>query len=173
MKPFPVKWLLPGLLGFSTLFADYFSKAWANSHLQYGQARDFLPGLLRFTLTRNPGAAFGIGRRQGFLMTILACTIVAGIIIWMCKKENSDSPPNGLERCGIAIIVGGALGNLFDRLTRAEVTDFLEFSFIDFPVFNLADALIDLGAGLVIIGAFAYSKSKEQADKVQDEQRSE
>jgi signal peptidase II len=137
------------------------AKAWANSHLSYGHSESFLPGLLRFTLTRNPGAAFGIGKGQRWLMTLLASSIVIGIVLWMFNREKSDSPPNALERCGVGVIIGGALGNLFDRLTRGEVTDFLEFSFIDFPVFNVADALIDVGAGLVIIGAFAVSKAQQ------------
>jgi len=138
------------------------AKAWANSHLRYGHSESFVPGLLRLTLTRNPGAAFGIGKSQRWLMTLLASSIVIGIILWMFNREKSDSPPNALERCGVGVIIGGALGNLFDRLTRSEVTDFLEFSFIDFPVFNVADALIDVGAALVIIGAFAVSKAQQR-----------
>jgi signal peptidase II len=109
-------------------------------------------------------------------MTALACAILLAIIVWMFKKENSDSPPNKLERCGVGIIVGGALGNLLDRLMHGEVTDFLEFGFIDFPVFNVADALIDVGAALVIIGSFLYSarseRDKKREDRVEDEEGS-
>jgi signal peptidase II len=161
MRPVLQKWLCPGLLAISTFAGDYFSKNWANSCLQYGQARPFLPGLLQFNLTVNTGAAFGIGKGQGSLMTILALAIVVGIIIWVSRKEGSSTPPSVLERCGIGIIIGGALGNLFDRLVRHEVTDFLDFCFMSFPVFNLADALIDLGALLVVIGAFAGSTGEK------------
>ena len=157
MKPIFRKWLLPGSLLISTFVLDFLGKSWANSHLHYGQPRDFCPGLMRLTLTRNAGAAFGLGRGQGWLMTIIACIIICVITFWLYRRENSQNPPNQLERCGIGIILGGALGNLFERLTRGEVTDFLEFSFIQFPVFNLADALIDTGAALVIIGTLFFS----------------
>ncbi len=151
---------MPGFFLISSFVADYASKAWANSHLHRGESVEFIPHILRLTLTRNTGAAFGIGRENGAVMTTLAVVIVASICAWMLKREFSqNNKPVALERCGIAFILGGALGNLFDRFSRGEVTDFIEFGFIDFPVFNMADALIDLGAGLLIIAAF-FSKER-------------
>lgn len=152
------KWLIPGSLGIAAVLADYFSKVWANTNLQYGQQQQFLPGLLHFTLTRNSGSAFGLGKGHSTLMALLASAIIASIIAWTIKREKSEARLNSLERNGVAIIVGAALGNLMDRLIHGEVTDFLDFSFIDFPVFNVADALIDIGAGLVIIGALLINQ---------------
>ncbi|MBX9720119.1 MAG: signal peptidase II [Candidatus Obscuribacterales bacterium] len=168
MKPVFHKWLVPGLLSAATLAGDFCAKSWANANLHYGDSSIFIPGLLRLTLTRNTGGAFGIGRGHGIMMALLASSIVLGIIIWMWKREKSSAPPTQLERCGVGLIIGGALGNLFDRITRGEVTDFLEFSFIDFPVFNVADALIDVGAGLVIIGALAFSKAQNNAAQAEN-----
>lgn len=160
------KWLIPGLLAAGTFFSDLFSKIWANSSLHYGQSEVFLPGIMRLTLTRNTGGAFGIGRGNSALITFLACTIVALIIAWILKRERSENPPNGLERAGIGMIVAGAIGNLFDRISHGDVTDFLEFTFIDFPVFNVADALIDVGAFLVILGAAVIHKAQDAAEPV-------
>ncbi len=168
MKPALSNWIGPALLSCTALSADFCAKAWANANLHYGLSEAFWPGVLRLTLTRNTGGAFGIGRGHGILMALLAVTIILSIIIWMYKREHSSTPPNTLERFGVGLIIGGALGNLLDRITRGEVTDFLDFSFIDFPVFNVADALIDIGAGLVILGAIAYKKvqtSDEDSDK--------
>lgn len=163
------KWFIPILLSVSCFCLDFFSKLWANSHLHYGDSQIFLPGFLRFTLTRNTGGAFGILRAHPLIMTFLAFSVICAIVIWMLQRDKSENPPNGWERCGVGIIIGSALGNLYDRLTRGEVTDFLEFTFMDFPVFNLADALIDLGAGLVIIGALTYGKVKETAGPAANE----
>lgn len=162
MKPSGKNWIIPGLLGIATLAADILSKAWANVNLQIGDSQIFLPGLLRLTLTRNTGGAFGIGRGQGSIMTVLALAIVCAISFWVWKRENSDAPPSMLERCGVSLIIGGALGNLYDRFVRGEVTDFLEFSFMNFPVFNVADALIDVGAFLVVLAALILKKPPEQ-----------
>jgi signal peptidase II len=158
------KWFIPGTLALAALLADFCSKIWANTNLQYGQQQQFLPGLLHLTLTRNSGSAFGLGKGHSTLMAVLASAIILTIIAWTVKRERSDSPLNGLERSGVAIIIGGAIGNLIDRLMHGEVTDFLDFSFIDFPVFNVADALIDIGAALVIIGALMLNQRNDAAE---------
>lgn len=156
-----LKWISPVLLACFAFLSDLISKLWANKNLCLGESKEFVPGLLQLTLTRNTGGAFGIGKGHGLFMTFLASSIVIALLFWLYKKEKSESPPHALERCGIAIIIGAALGNLFDRLTRGEVTDFLQFAFIDFPVFNVSDALIDVGAALVIVSAlFCSAKSK-------------
>lgn len=171
MKFNPVKWLPPALLSVLALLFDYLSKNWANSNLTYGEPREFLPSLLHFALTRNTGGAFGIGRGHGLFMLILASSIVIGIIYWMYQRESSETPPNNLERAGVGLIVGGALGNLLDRLTRGEVTDFLAFSFMDFPVFNVADALIDAGAVLVVLGTVLASKNTKSIQDLAENER--
>ena len=168
MKPSGSKWILPAVLAVCAFAADYYSKSWANSALTIGNSLPFLPGFLRFTLTRNTGGAFGIGRGNALFMTVLAISIVLGIVFWFWKREHSDDPPTGLERSGVALIISAALGNLFDRFTRGEVTDFLEFTFIDFPIFNVADALIDLGAFLVVLGALSVKKKAEPQKEAVD-----
>lgn len=159
------KWLFPGILAILTFLADFSSKAWANSHLSIGQTTPFIPGLLRLTLTRNTGSAFGIGRGHGLIMGLLALSIIAFLIFWIWKKEKSGTPPNNYERYGVSVIVGAAAGNLLDRVRYGQVTDFLEFDFVSFPIFNVADALIDLGALLIIMGALAKNKPREQIEQ--------
>jgi signal peptidase II len=64
-----------------------------------------------------------------------------------------------LEQYGLAIVIGAALGNLLDRYLYGRVTDFLEFAFVSFPVFNLADVMIDIGIGLIILSTFKHPKA--------------
>lgn len=152
------------------LTADYLSKSWARSHLEVGGSVPFIPGILRFTLTTNTGAAFSLGAGNAEFMTLLALTMTIAISVWIAKREFGSDPPTKLERIGMGCILGGAIGNLVDRFVLGRVTDFLEFAFISFPVFNVADSLIDVGIGLVIISAIA--QAKKASAQAATEQRS-
>lgn len=145
-----MRWTIP-LVAAICLAADYATKIWANAVLMPGSSAPFIPGLLRLTLTTNTGAAFGVGRQSAWLMTALALTILTAVVVWVIKRERSADPPLLYERVGMGLLIGGALGNIMDRLVAGRVTDFLEFIFIDFPVFNLADACIDAGAVLILL----------------------
>lgn len=155
------RWLQTGALFATTVLADFFTKYWANTHLSYHSPQDFIPGLLRLTLTRNTGGAFGIGKENAALMAFLASGIFLSLLFWLVKKERSANPPSNWERNGLALILGGALGNIIDRFFHGEVTDFLEFTFISFPVFNLADVMIDVGAAFVIIATLKSKPANE------------
>ncbi|MBY0358959.1 MAG: signal peptidase II [Candidatus Obscuribacterales bacterium] len=146
-------WLLTGTITALAFLADLISKAWASDHLSYNQIQPLLSGILQLTLTKNSGVAFGMAQGNVSLVTLLTCLIFAGLLFWLIRQESSPKPPSNLERIGMALILGGALGNIIDRIRHGEVTDFLEFVFISFPVFNVADALIDIGAALIIISA--------------------
>lgn len=130
---------------------DAFSKAWALGHLHEGMLAPFIPGVLQLTLTTNTGGAFGIGRDFKGLMTLLPMAICAGIVYWIFRREKSGPPLHILEIVGLSLVLGGASGNIFDRLVRGRVTDFLDFAFMSFPVFNVADALIDVGVALIVM----------------------
>ena len=134
-----------------TLAADLASKTWARTSLFPGNTIRIVPGLLQVTLTTNTGAAFGVGRDAGGLMTWVALAILIALIIWVVRRERSPVRPGRVERAGMGFLIGGALGNLWERLTVGRVTDFLEFTFVSFPVFNLADMAIDLGAALILL----------------------
>ncbi len=108
-----------------------------------------------FNLTSNTGAAFSLGNHNSTLMTTLAFTMTCVLIAWWVKRELTEFKVPQLDNIGLGLLIGGAMGNLLDRFVRGRVTDFLDFSFISFPVFNLADALIDVGIGLLVIAAFS------------------
>lgn len=148
---------------FLTAAVDAFTKVLALENLTPGASSPFINGFIQFTLTTNTGGAFGIGKGHGHLMTFVAAAIFLVILCWLIKREKSEDKPPMIELTGLSFVLGGALGNLFDRVTRGEVTDFLEFVFMQFPVFNFADAMIDVGAVLVIISAWRRPAARASA----------
>jgi signal peptidase II len=139
------------------MLLDQSAKTWARSSLIAGSTQQFIPGFLKFTLTTNTGGAFSVGRGNNTLMTVFVIIFVMAIVYWMVNRERSDMPPGVAERIGMGALLGGALGNLWDRLTLGHVTDFLDFAFISFPVFNLADVCIDIGLAIILIRSYFRS----------------
>lgn len=120
------------------LALDLFSKYWVHARLEIYQSWVFIPGLLEITRVNNRGAAFGIlqGRQVFFLIfTFLALFV----LIWVFFRFRKDR----ILCWSFLLTIGGALGNLYDRLAFGYVRDFVNVPF--FAVFNLADAFIVLG----------------------------
>ncbi|TLM65354.1 MAG: signal peptidase II [Actinobacteria bacterium] len=132
-------------VGFA-LVADQASKAMVRSALPAQDSTLLVPGVLYFTHVRNAGAAFGMlpGQRIAFMSVSVIVLLV--IAVYFVRQR----PQVALVVFGLGLIAAGAAGNLIDRATAGFVTDFLEFAFIDFPVFNIADSSIVIGAGLLI-----------------------
>lgn len=111
-----------------------------------GENRPLIPGLLGLHSLSNEGVAFGLFQDRPLLNLLLIGLLLLSAGIWLAQH-----PPAGLQAAGAAMMLGGAAGNLMDRLTHGEVSDYLQFLFIEFPVFNLADACVTIGAGLLIL----------------------
>jgi signal peptidase II len=155
-SPLVIAQLSALLLAFSL---DRLSKNWVLHHLQETVARPLVDGFIQLHLTQNTGAAFSLGRDNGQLMTIVATLVTVGLITWTFWRHKVYANKMLLEKIGTGLLLGGALGNLFDRFSMGQVTDFLQFTFIDFPIFNIADALIDVGIGLIFIDMMRSGKS--------------
>lgn len=138
----------PLLAGLLLLFAllDQASKAWMVSLLADGASRPLLPGVFQLTLTYNTGAAFSMLRQHPQGLTLLTGLIFAAIAAYAFSPRPF---PRG-ERWALALILGGALGNLIDRLRLGKVVDFLDVVAIHYPVFNLADSFIFCGVVLLV-----------------------
>lgn len=147
--------------------ADRWSKILALENLEPGKTEPLIPFFIQLTLTSNTGGAFGLGKENAGTMTGLAVLISFGLLFWIIRKEFGITPPSNLERTGLGLILGGAFGNLCDRFTLGRVTDFLEFTFVSFPIFNVADISIDLGAALIVIAALYPMKAAQNQDKSQ------
>ncbi len=104
----------------------------------------FIKGFMDFTFVENRGAAFGILNGKIWLLLILAAIICAVIIYSMLKMPKTKE--YRLLKAALTLILAGAVGNVIDRVIRGYVVDFFEFTFINFPVFNMADIYVVVGA---------------------------
>lgn len=138
--------------------ADQMSKIGIASRFQPGEQKLIIDKVLSFTYVQNRGAAFGIlqGARVFFLVLTAVMFIAAAIYIIKVR------PKSRLEKTAIAFIAGGALGNMIDRAVLGYVRDFIATEFIDFPVFNIADCFVCIGAFLYIIYVFMEEKSQKE-----------
>lgn len=127
---------------------DQFSKHLVASMMDVGQSIPLIKDILAITYVRNPGAAFGMFPYRTVFF-IIVTLIVMGLIIYYYRVLPAGYT---LLRLGLALQLGGALGNLIDRVRNVCVVDFIDIKFFP-PVFNLADTAIVLG---VIIFLFAF-----------------
>ena len=125
------------------LLADQVSKMWIMSNMQVGQS---IPpdGLVRLTYVRNSGVAFGLFPNQTFIITLAA---IAGLAILLIYYRLSPFR-NMYTYTSVGFILGGASGNLIDRIRLGYLTDFLDFRV--WPVFNIGDSAVVLGTGLML-----------------------
>lgn len=131
----------------ATAFAlDQGAKALAVAHLDPASPMPLLGGWLRLTLTHNVGSAFGIIRSGTIPLaaSALVCVVVLGYVF---RGGLARAPGRGVA---LGLVVGGALGNLLDRVRTGGVVDFIDLRV--WPVFNLADAVITIGVGLLALG---------------------
>lgn len=141
-------WLMGAL---SIVALDQLSKIWFDSHLHYAERLNVLP-FFDFTLLYNPGAAFSfLAGEQGWqrwLFTGIAITAIV-LIIHLLRRHASQK----LFCAALMLILGGAAGNLIDRVIYGHVIDFLLFYWKDwyFPAFNVADIAITSGAVLLVL----------------------
>jgi signal peptidase II len=137
-----------------TLIADRVTKTTIANNLPLYESWyppvPFLKRLFIFTHTTNTGAAFGLFPKQGALFIIIAFVVITAIIYYHHHLPNGYS----LVRLALGLQLGGALGNLIDRLRQGYVTDFVDLEFWplqDWALFNLADSAIVVGVGLLAL----------------------
>lgn len=131
------------------LIADQILKQIVTNELSGGRTVKILAGLVQFDYTRNSGAAFGILRARGLVFALVAILVSAGIVIYY--RRVAESPL--IVRIALGLILGGALGNLLDRVRLGYVVDFIDLRW--WPVFNLADSSIVVG--VLLLTAYAVT----------------
>lgn len=139
-------WLLIAAI----VVVDQLTKHWALNRLSGGRTIDIV-GSLRFNLAYNKGMAFSQATGAGPVIGALAFVIIIVIVLWMRRSAT------GVAAVAAGLIVGGALGNLIDRIFRNDawlrgaVVDFIDLQW--FPVFNVADSCITVGAVLMVLAS--------------------
>ena len=138
----------------SILTLDQATKTLVASRLVPGESIEILPGILHLTLVRNTGMAFGLLSDLDIpfkspLMTLLSLAIVAAVIYYALRSPGAET----MTRLGSIFILGGALGNIVDRVRLGYVIDFVDVFYRDthWPAFNVADSSICVGVGLWLL----------------------
>lgn len=148
-------------LSAGVIVADQLVKAWIVHHFALFERVHVLP-VLDIILTYNRGAAFSFlsdaSGWQRWLFVILALGVSLTLIIWMGRLR---ARVQALLGCGLALIVGGALGNMIDRIVSGRVVDFIHVHWGRhyFPAFNIADSAITVGAVILLIDAWLETRA--------------
>jgi len=150
--------LLLALIVAAVVSLDQLSKSWVAAWLPEGHWWSPWSGeaaeIFRITHTTNSGAAFGLFPNQGSLFILIAIVVVIAIVIYYRHLPAED----WLIRISLGLQLGGAIGNLTDRLRFGYVVDFIDISF--WPIFNLADASITIGVLLIIYQLWRMERAK-------------
>ncbi|WP_078084502.1 signal peptidase II [Microbulbifer mangrovi] len=160
----PLRWYLLALL---VILLDIATKVWAVEQFMYGPALQIIPGLLQFTYAENYGAAFSFladaGGWQRWFFGAVALIFSAVVIVWLKRLPAAKR----WEPIALSLILGGALGNLWDRVVLGYVRDFISvyYGSWHFPVFNVADVAISVGAAMLVIELLFFKDKDEQSDK--------
>jgi signal peptidase II len=149
------------LVALTTVIADQLSKMWIRSWLPLGGEHELIPGWLSLSHILNYGAAWGMLSGQRWFL--IAVTLVVMVVVSQMARE--FGPQSGSARLALGLILGGAIGNLIDRIYAGAVTDFIDLGtsihFIrTFPVFNLADSALTVGVILLLFDILLHRRMK-------------
>ncbi len=145
------RWALFGVLALVIVVVDQASKAWLVGQLQPGGSMSVVGDLIRLTFVRNDGALFGLFGDSALLFGLVSLVVV-GAIVWY----HGHAPRSTLLSIALGLLLGGAIGNLIDRLRLGYVVDFVDAGIgtTRFYTFNAADAAISTALLLLILSAF-------------------
>ena len=135
------------LLAALWVVVDQVVKYLVRVHIPLYASVGFLPGVMDLTYVQNTGAAFSLLSEHTWVLTLLSAVVSVGILIVMAKGIFDDR----LGRLSLALLLGGAVGNLIDRALFGFVTDMFETTFMHFAIFNVADIGVVVGGVLLCI----------------------
>ena len=147
------------VLGVLVFLLDQGIKRAVEAYVSVGESVDVIPGILRLTHIKNSGGAFGILGGSQFIL-LAGSVLAVAVVLWMLLA----SPPSRFTALGCGLVLGGAAGNLLDRLTAGEVTDYADLQFWplqEWPIFNVADTVIVVGVVMLLLAAFLSNDSIE------------
>jgi signal peptidase II len=158
MIPGRIRWLW---LTLTVVVLDRASKAWFESQTLEGWRQEVIHNFIYLVHSQNPGIAFGVFSDSPSpwtrVLLILGSIVVIGAIAWLFVAGHGGG---AMTAAGLALLLGGATGNLADRIVHGAVTDFLEvwLGSYRWPAFNVADSAITIGAVLIILDLFWGAK---------------
>jgi signal peptidase II len=149
------------------ILLDQWTKAWVRNNIPFGEMWAPIPGLedfARIVHWRNTGAAFGMFQELSMVFTVLAIIVSIAILYYYPRIPSAD----WALRLALGLQLGGAIGNLIDRLFFGHVTDFI--SLFNFAVFNIADASISTGVAVLVIGVWVKDRQQPETSPDTEDQ---
>lgn len=140
------------------IFFDRVTKIFFVDLLQYGESLPIIKNVFHFTLVYNTGIAFGFFKNQGFVFIIIPVIAVILLIFNIYYYRQTNEVLSRGYIVSFSLILGGAIGNLIDRIAYGYVIDFIDFRV--WPVFNIADSAITIGAVIIGYKCFRLTKHK-------------
>lgn len=159
------------LIALIAFLIDQATKYWIATSLTINEQIPVIGNFFLITSHRNRGAAFGILQDQRWFFIVVTTVVLIGIVWYMLKIRKSG---NRLLQTALALVLGGAVGNFFDRALTGEVVDFLQFNFgsYTFPIFNVADSCIVVGVALIILDSILeIRREKQQTAEIKQEEQ--
>ena len=135
------------IVAICAIFADQMMKLWVISILELHQSMSGVKGLFDLYYIQNEGASWGILAGQRTFFIVLTVAAVCYLVHLIMKEQSKLS----LTLLAYGLLLGGAIGNLIDRIRLGYVIDMIRLSFIEFPIFNIADACLTIGVILLIV----------------------
>lgn len=157
--------MLCALIILAVAAVDQISKAVVTANLDVGEGAEFIPHILSFLRSENTGMAWGLMKDHRFVFIAVSLIAIVGFGVLYYRTEK----PHPLFTLSVGFILGGGVGNMIDRLFRPgvnvsehAVVDFLKLEFVDFPIFNVADSFITVGAVLIAVYLLFFDKKREK-----------
>ena len=158
------KWMIPAVLAgviLAVIFFDQLTKWLTVIYLEEWESFPLWKDVLHFTFVKNKGAAFGMLSNHRWVFMLFSTIAILGISVYLfgfCKERM-------WVRVSLAMIVGGGIGNMIDRIALGYVVDFIDVTLINFAVFNVADSFVTIGAGMLIVYYLAEIIREERANR--------
>lgn len=140
--------------------ADQVVKYLVRLNIPLGQRLSFLPGVMDLTFVQNTGAAFSLLEEHTWLLTLLSGAAAVVLAVLLAKKIF----PHWSGQLALGLLLGGAMGNFIDRLLLGYVTDMFAVTFVNFPVFNVADIGVVVGGVLLCIHVILFMREEDKKE---------
>ncbi len=142
------------------ILIDQITKLIAVKFLKGSPSVPLIKGVLQWTYVENRGAAFGMMKESRWVFMVISTVAITLMLAYLLLAANQ----NKLFKISLAMLISGGIGNMIDRVALGYVVDFIDFCLIDFAVFNFADSIVCIGAGLLIL-SMVLDIIKEEKEK--------
>ena len=161
--------LPPVLLIILAVVLDQWTKVLAVEHLKPISTLPIIKGIFHFTYATNRGAAFSMLADHPWVFMLISTVAIIGMLAYLFVGKNLSI----LVRYPLAMVIGGGIGNMIDRVAVGYVVDFIDVRAINFAIFNVADCFVTVGATLLFIGLLIEFRREELQEKAKKECRDE